>query len=426
MIIRGRVLHFLEEPKTDDPEGSYEYIEEGALLTKEGRILEIGNYQEIRTKYPNFDVMDHGNDLIFPGFIDLHNHFPQVQVIGSYGTQLLEWLNKYTFPEEAKFSNKAYAKVQADRFVILLLGNGTTTSVSFCSVHKDSANALFEEASKHNMCMIAGKVMMDRNAPDNLIDDPKSSYRDTKALISKWHEKGRNYYAISPRFAITSSPEQLSQAGRLVSEFPTCYLQTHLAENEEEISYTLSLYPRSNNYLDIYRGFGLVGNKSLMGHSIHLSPNEIATLKDLEAVAVHCPTSNMFLGSGFFPLNNLIKSGVKVGIASDVGGGTSYSMINNLDAAYKIQQFLKFSVKPMYSFYWATLGNARALGLEKEIGSFRKGNFADIVVLDTANDICSEIRMKTCKSLTEELFVLQTLGGNHSVKAVYIAGKRLK
>ena len=426
MIIRGRVLHFLEQPDADNLDSSYEYIEEGALIVNEGRILGVGDYSGIRKKYPDAEVMDHGNNLIFPGFIDLHNHFPQVQVIGSYGTQLLEWLNKYTFPEEAKFWDKTYAKAQAKNFIKLLLCNGTTTSVSFCSVHKNSASALFEEASNHNMCMIAGKIMMDRNAPHNLIDDPKASYEDTTELILNWHKKGRNYYAISPRFAITSSPEQLLQAGRLVSENPTCYMQTHLAENEEEIKYTMSLYPKSKHYLEIYQEFGLISDKSLLGHSIHLSSNEISVLKELQAVAVHCPTSNMFLGSGFFQLDNLVKSGVKVGIASDVGGGTSYSMINNLDAAYKIQQFQNFSVHPMYSFYWATLGNARALGLDKEIGNFKKGSFADIVVLDTASDVCSEIRMKTCNSLTEELFVLQTLGGDRSVKAVYVAGKLLK
>ena len=426
MILRGRVLHFLEQPNPVNLEGSYEYIEEGAVVINEGRILEIGDYTETRVKYPDLEVTDYAKNLIFPGFIDLHNHYPQVQVIASYGTQLLEWLQKYTFPEEAKFWDQSYAKLQAKKFIKLLLSNGTTTSVSFCSVHKDSVNSLFEEASKHNMCMIAGKVMMDRNAPDNLLDDPLSSYQDTKELISKWHENGRNYYAISPRFAITSSPEQLLQAGRLVAEHPTCYMQTHLGENKEEIRYAMNLYPNSKNYLDIYREAGLVGSKSLMGHSIHLSPDEISIFKDLGAIAVHCPTSNMFLGSGFFPLSNLINSGVKVGVATDVGGGTSYSMISTLDAAYKIQQFIDFSVHPMYAFYWATLGNAKALGLEKEIGSFRKGSFADLVILDTKGDLCSDIRMKTCTSLTEELFVLQTLGGNQSVKAVYVAGVRSK
>ena len=426
MIIRGRVLHFLRKPNQVNLEGAYEYFEEGALVIDSGRILEIGEYAEMVSKYPDCEVENHKENLIFPGFIDLHNHFPQVQVIGSYGTQLLEWLNKYTFPEEARFSDKVYAKEQAKKFVRLLLDNGTTTSVSFCSVHKESVSTLFEEASLYNMCMIAGKVMMDRNAPDNLVDEAISSYQDSKELISKWHKKGRNFYAISPRFAITSSPEQLVQAGRLMAENPTCYLQTHLAENKDEIEYTRSLYPNSKHYLDIYTEFGLVSNKSLMGHAIHLSSDEISTLSDLQAVAVHCPTSNMFLGSGFFPFNSLSASGVKMGIATDVGGGTSYSMINTLDAAYKIQQFLNFSLHPVYSFYWATLGNAKSLGLEKEIGSFRRGCFADIVVLNTASDLCSKIRMKTCKSLAEELFVLQTLGGHHSVKAVYVAGKLLK
>ena len=426
MIIRGRVLHFLKQPDLLQPESSYEYIEEGALAIEEGRILEVGKFLDIRRRYIDFKVVDYKENLIFPGFIDLHNHFPQVQVIASYGTQLLEWLNKYTFPEEAKFCDERYAKQKAKEFIKLLLSNGTTTSVSFCSVHKHSADVLFEEASRQNMCILAGKVMMDRNAPENLIDDPFSSYQDTKDLIVRWHKTGRNYYVISPRFAITSSPEQLSQAGKLMAEHPSCYLQTHLAENEAEIKFTMSLYPSAKNYLDIYQKFGLVDSKSLMGHSIHLDQNEISVLRELNAIAVHCPTSNMFLGSGFFPMEKLIKSGVKVGIATDVGGGTSYSMINTLDASYKIQQFLNFSLNPFYSFYWATLGNAKALGLEKEIGSFKKGCFADIVVMNAGNDLVSKTRMRTCKSLAEELFVLQTLGGIHSIKAVYIAGESPK
>ena len=422
MILKGRIFHFVDDGRKENPENSFEYFEMGGLVVSGEKIVDIGDFNKIIAKYSDHDVIDHKNNLIFPGFIDLHNHFPQVQVISSYGTQLLEWLNKYTFPEEAKFISEDYSKQQAKKFLKLLITNGTTTSVSFCSVHKESVNALFQEASKKNMCMIAGKVMMDRNAPKNLLDTPQSSYEDSQALISKWHKKNRNFYAITPRFAITSSPEQLKLAGELVENNPSCYIQTHLSENRDEIEYTLSLYPNYRHYLDIYLKNGIVNNRSLLGHSIHLSGDEISIFEQSQAVAVHCPTSNLFLGSGLFPLKELNNSNVRLGISTDVGGGTSYSMLNNLDAAYKIQQFRNFSLNPKFSFYWATLGNAKSLGLENQIGSFKIGTFADIVVLDSLSNMVSRIRRETCESLDEELFVLQTLGGVQSIKSVYIAG----
>ena len=425
MILKGRIFHFLDTVSIDNPENSFEYIERGGLVISKEKIIDIGNFDKMKLQYPNHEVIDHKNNLIFPGFIDLHNHFPQVQVIGSYGTQLLEWLNKYTFPEESKFISKDYSKKQATKFIKLLINSGTTTSVSFCSVHKESVNALFEEASKYKMCMIAGKVMMDRNAPKNLLDTPQSSYQDTQELISKWHKKNRNYYAITPRFAITSSPEQLKLAGDLVNSNPSCYIQTHLSENKDEIEYTLSLYPKFRHYLDIYIKNGIVNSRSLMGHSIHLNDDEISIFQQSKAVAVHCPTSNLFLGSGLFQFEKLYNSNVKLGISTDVGGGTSYSMLSTLDAAYKIQQFRNFSLNPKYAFYWATLGNAKSLGLQDEIGSFKKGNFADVIVLNSSSDLASKIRMETCESLTEELFILQTLGGAHSIESVYIAGNSL-
>ena len=424
-ILKGRILHFFDKGITDKPEDFFEYIEKGGLVISGEKIIDIGDFNYISIKYPNHKVIDHKNDLIFPGFIDLHNHFPQVQVIGSYGTQLLEWLNKYTFPEEAKYISSCYSKQQAKIFLQLLIRNGTTTSVSFCTVHKESVNAIFEESTKKNMCMIAGKVMMDRNAPKNLLDNPQSSYDDTQELISKWHKKNRNFYAIAPRFAITSSPDQLKLAGELVNLNPSCYIQTHLSENKDEIEYTLSLYPKFKHYLDIYLNYGIVNSKSLMGHSIHLNDDEISILNQSKAVAVHCPTSNLFLGSGLFPFEKLSYSNVKLGIATDVGGGTSYSMLNTLDGAYKIQQFNNFSLNPRFSFYWATLGNAKSLGLENEIGTFKKGTFADVIVMNSSSDLVSKMRMKTCESLSEELFILQTLGGSHSIKSVYIAGKSL-
>ena len=276
------------------------------------------------------------------------------------------------------------------------------------------------------MCIVAGKVMMDRNAPNNVLDSARSSYDDSKSLIKKWHNKDRARYAISPRFGITSTREQLEMAGDLKKEFDDCYVQTHISENLEEIKLTLSLFPEHKNYLDIYGHYGLVGSKSLLGHAIHLTSYERSQMEEHKAVAVHCPTSNLFLGSGLFDLPDLKSRGVRTAIATDTGGGTSHSMLKTLADAYKIQQLRGYSINPLETFYWGTLGNARALRLHHEIGSLKRGNFADFVVLNSRASQLSEIRMQTCDSLIEELFILQTLGDDRYVESVYIAGKKQK
>ncbi len=405
---------------------SYVYIDDGALMIENQKIVDLTEFKNLPRSWFDLEYIDHRPNLIIPGFIDVHNHFPQLQVIASYGAQLMDWLEKYTFPEEMKFSDYLYSKEKAKLFLKTLINNGTTTSVSFCSVHKVSADVLFEEASKYNMCIVAGKVMMDRNAPKEVLDNVQSSYDDTKSLIKKWHNLNRTRYAISPRFGITSTREQLEMAGALKSEFDDCFVQTHISENYDEINLTLSLFPERKNYLDIYIHYGLVGAKSLLGHAIHLTDYEKSQMSETKAVAVHCPTSNLFLGSGLFDLDDLKKRGVRTGVATDTGGGTSHSMLETLADAYKIQQMRAYSVNPLESFYWATLGNAEVLSLSDEIGSFKFGSFADFIVLNSSATRLSEIRMKTCESLFEELFILQTLGDDRFVEAVYIAGEKQK
>ncbi len=422
LLIRGRILNFNSLPASIDDADAYEYIEDGTLIIKDQKIIGMGCYEDLAKTYAHYTHIDHRPFLLLAGLIDLHNHFPQVEVIGSYGTQLLEWLNKYTFPAEAKFSDTEHSTRMAKVFLDMLLSNGTTTSVSFGSVHTNSVDALFREADKRNMCLVAGKVMMDRNAPESVLDTPERSYDETKYLIKKWHKLGRNYYAITPRFAITSSPEQLEVASSLVSESPDCYLQTHLSETREEIELTMSLYPKAINYLGIYDSYNLLGKKSLMGHSIYLSESELETMSERDCVAVHCPTSNMFLGSGLFDLEKFLKRNIRTGISTDVGGGTSFSMLASLDGAYKIQQFRNYSINPFFSFYWATLGNAVALGLQDEIGNLLPGRYADFIVLDPKAIPISKVRMENCSSLVEELFILQTLGDDRSVRAVYVSG----
>ena len=425
-LFRGRIFSFRRAPKALSDFESYIYFEDGVLLIEDQKIVGVCGYANLSPDWAGYPCVDHRPHLIIPGFIDPHNHFPQLQVIASYGTQLMDWLEKYTFPEEAKFGEIDYSKLKAKAFIETLIDNGTTTSVSFGSVHKESVEALFEEAEKYNMCLITGKVMMDRNAPQAVLDTARSSYDDSKSLIKKWDKKNRLRYAISPRFGITSTREQLDLAGSLVSEFSECYLQTHISENLREIELTLSLFPERKNYLDIYVHYGLVGEKSLLGHSIHLNSYERSQMKEFKAVAIHCPTSNLFLGSGLFDLVDLKARGVRTAVASDTGGGTSHSMLQTLADAYKIQQLRNYSLNPLESFYWGTLGNACALGLNHEIGSFEAGSFADFIVLNSHATKLSHIRMETCESLIEELFILQTLGDDRFVESVYVAGKKQK
>ena len=426
-LLRGRVLNFNREPNAIDDSNSYDYFEDGAIVIRQGLIVAVGNFNDLSAKYENGStIIDHRPHLLMPGFIDTHIHFPQAQVIASWGAQLLDWLNTYTFPEETKFSNREHAQKIASAFIDELIRHGTTTAVAFCSVHPQSVDAYFGAATARNMRMIGGKVMMDRNAPEGVLDTPQSSYDDSKTLIDRWHGTGRSLYAISPRFAITSTPQQLEMAEALVREHPDCYMQTHLSENHAEIDFTAELYPDARDYLDIYEHYGLLGPRSLFGHCIHLKPRERAVMAESGSIAVFCPTSNLFLGSGLYDEAGLRSDGVRTAIATDVGGGTNYSMLRTLDEGYKVLQLQHQQMNPLKSFYWITRGNAEALSLADKIGTLDEGSEADIVVLDAGATPAMALRMETIKSLSEELFVLQTLGDDRSIVQTYIAGEKCK
>lgn len=422
-ILRGRVLYFVKEPRFHDDEKSYIYCEDGAVAIDDDLIIASGEYNDISAQFPDSHIVDHRPGLILPGFVDTHLHFPQVQVIGSFGTKLLDWLNKYTFVEEQKFVDPQHCSRMAGLFFDSILRHGTTTAVAYCSVHKASVEAFFTESETRNLRMIAGKVMMDRNAPEALCDTPQSSYDDSKALIEKWHGRGRSHYAITPRFAITSTPKQLEMTQTLMREHPECYLQTHLSENHAEIELTKDLYQSAQDYLEVYQMYDLLGPKSLFGHCLHLNERERTAMAETGSVAVFCPTSNLFLGSGLFDYDGLKAQGIRTSIATDIGGGTSYSMLKTLDEAYKVLQLRNQILSPLQSFYDITLGNARALSLENQIGTLDSNSDADIVVLDANATPAISVRMETVNNLEEELFVLQTMGDDRVVKAVYVAGK---
>jgi guanine deaminase len=428
-IIRGRLLAFLREPRGVDDEASYLYEEDGALLVRDGKIAARGDYASVSGEAgEGAAVIDHRPHLLLPGFIDGHAHYPQMQVIASYGAELLQWLNEYTFPEEARFRDAQHGRRVSRLFLDELIRHGTTTAAVYCSVHRSSAEAFFAEAHERDMLMIAGKVMMDRNAPDGVTDTPQSGYDDTKALIEEWHGKGRQNYAITPRFAITSSPEQMEMAEALVREYPGCHMQTHLSENRDEIAFTQELYPWSKDYTDVYEHYGLLGKKSLFGHCIHLSEREADALSDSGSVAVFCPTSNLFLGSGLFDYQRYRKRGkpLRIASATDVGGGTNYSMLRTMDEGYKVIALNGEKLNPLASFWQITRGNAEALSIGDRVGSLEVGSDADIVVLDARATPAMRLRMERTGTLAEELFLLQTLGDDRAAVEVYVAGRPAK
>lgn len=422
-IVRGRLLWFCREPSDPTDHEAFTYIEDGGLISVNGTIVWSGEWAQLPDQYRNEEYADHRPHLILPGFIDCHLHFPQSQVVASYAGSLLEWLNNYTFIEEQKYGDADFAAQMASRFLDQLTRHGTTTAVAFCSVHKTSCDALLAEAEKRSMRMVAGKVMMDRNAPDPLLDTAQQGYDETKSLIEYWTGRGRVNVAVTPRFALTSTEAQLEAAGALVAAFPTALVQTHLSENHAEIEAVAGLFPSAKDYTDVYGQYGLLTPQSLMGHAIHLSDRERSALSESGAVSVFCPTSNLFLGSGFFDLKKTENANQRHAIATDIGGGTSWSMLRTLDEGYKIHNCAGTRYQPLRSFFQATLGNAQAIGMESKIGTLDVGTEADFIVLDAAATDAMALRYETVNTLSEELFLLQTMGDDRSVKATYVSGR---
>ncbi|WP_412535401.1 guanine deaminase [Pseudobacteriovorax antillogorgiicola] len=421
---RASILHFVNDPaKVEKVESSYEYFEDGLLTVRNGKVVSVEPYS--RKVHGRRGVKDYRGKLIVPGFVDTHIHFPQTEMIAAYGEQLLEWLETYTFPTEKQFEDKAYADKIAKFFLEQLVSNGTTTALVFGTVHPQSVDALFEAAETINMRLVAGKVMMNRNAPNYLLDTAKSSYDDSKALIQKWHGKGRNLYAITPRFAPTSTPEQLTLAGKLKAEFPDVYVHTHLSENLNEIEWVKSLFPERAGYLDVYDHYGLTGDKSVFAHSIHLTDDEWATFAETDSVISFCPTSNLFLGSGLFKLHVAEKNGVRVGLGTDVGAGTSFNQLQTLNEAYKIMQLQGKKLSAFKGLYLATLGGAESLSIDHLIGNFKEDKEADFVVLNWDATKLQKLRMSRSTTLEDRLFALMMLGDDRNIEATYVDGRKV-
>ncbi|WP_082653088.1 guanine deaminase [Aureimonas sp. AU22] len=426
LAIRARVLTYHAHPLVEGAQGSHRYVEDGLVVVRDGVIEAVGEAVDLLADLdPAMPVADHRPHLLMSGFIDPHLHMPQSQVIGSFGTELMEWLSKYTFPEESRYGDPAVSDAAARFLMAELLRNGTTTAVAFCTSHPQSATSFFTEADRLGLRMVGGKVMMDRNAPDALLDTPERGYDESKDLIRRWHGNRRLSYAISPRFAPTSTEAQLEATQALAAEYPSLHIQTHLSENAQEIAFVAELFPWAEDYTAVYERYGLVRPKALFGHCIHLSERERGALADAQATAVFCPTSNLFLGSGLFDRDAALAAGLRTGIATDIGGGTSYSMLTTAAEGYKVLALRGQKLRGHAAFYMLTAGNADAIGFGDRIGQVAPGFEADFAILDTTATPAQRRRAERVETLEEELFVLMTTGDERNVAATYANGRRV-
>jgi len=423
-LLLGQTLSFAADPFAAGPAAA-RHDSAGGVLIENGHIIAVGHGADLRAAHPQAIVVDHGQALLMAGFVDAHVHYPQTGIIASWGKRLIDWLNSYTFPEEMRFGDPAYAADIAGLYLDLTLGHGTTTVCSYCTIHPESVDAFFAAAQARGQRVMAGKTCMDRNAPDGLRDTAQSAYDDSRALLQKWHGVERLSYVITPRFSPTSSPDQLHALGALWAEHPDCLMQTHLSEQIDEIAWVRDLYPQTRDYLDTYEAHGLLGPNGLYGHAIHLEAREKDRLHEVGAALVHCPTSNTFIGSGLFDMAGLVAAGQRVGLATDTGGGSSFSMLRTMAAAYEIGQLRGTPLHAAQLLWLATVGSARSLRLDDRIGNLAPGMEADIIALDLASTPAIAQRSARASDIWEAVFPTIMMGDDRAVSATWVAGKRL-
>jgi guanine deaminase len=425
--IRGPALTYAGDPFLGAPADARVYEPDAIIAVAEGRITHFGPAAQVLPELAaGTPIEEYGaGSLILPGFIDCHVHYVQTEIIAAYGVQLIDWLNEYAFVAEQRFADARHARAIAEVFLREIVRNGVTTAGVFCSVHPQSVDAFLEVCEPLGVRMIAGKALMDRNAPEPLRDTARSAYDSSRALIEKWHGRGRLMYAITPRFAPTSTREELEAAGALRREFPDCFVQSHVAENRNELAWVRDLFPERKGYLDVYDHFGLLGRRAIYGHGIWLTEEELQRCHDTGTAIAHCPTSNFFLGSGCLDVARVVNAPrpVRVGLATDLGGGTSFSFLRTMGEAYKAAQMNGHSLSADQAFYLATRGGARALYLEDKIGSIAVGAEADLVVLDLHSTPIIDFRMRHARDLDEALFIQMTMGDDRAVRATYIGGR---
>jgi guanine deaminase len=422
--VRGDLVYCTGDPR--EP-GGLVHVPDGVVVARDGVITAVGPARELLPGLPkDAEIAHYPGCLVAPGFIDAHVHYVQTAMIGMHSTQLLDWLARAPYEAEQAFADRAHADTIARAFCDELLRNGTTSALVFCATYPASVDALFEEAARRDLRLIAGKVWMDRNAPPALLDTAQSAYDDSKQLIARWHGKGRALYAITPRFAPTSSPAQLEAAGALWREHPETWMHSHVSENARELAWVRELFPERAGYLDVYDHYGLLGRRAVLAHGVHLTEPELARCHATGTALAHCPTSNLFLGSGLFDLEAALdpKRPVRVGLGTDVGAGTSFSLLRTLDEACKVAQLKGSPLDPLLGFYLATLGGARALDLGDRVGTLRPGHEADLVVLDPRATALLALRTARAESIADLLFALMTLGDDRAVRATWIAGRR--
>ncbi|MGL5893686.1 MAG: guanine deaminase [Bacteroidales bacterium] len=429
-IVRGDIFDFLGEYTTDAQKPVARYIVDGALAIRDGKVEAVDRYSDILKSYPEAEILDYSGKLIMPGFIDTHIHFPQTEIIGSFGHQLIDWLNHYAFPVEREFRSKEKSDMIAKVFLKELFRNGTTSCMAFSTVHKESVNALFEAASEFNMRMITGRVTMNRNGDGALLDNGDSWIEESRELINRWHGVGRNLYAFTPRFAVSCDMDSMKMLGEMHKEFPGTYIQTHISENSTEVSMIKALYPECEDYLAVYEEAGLITDHTFLAHGIHLSDSELSRIAKAGATITHCPTSNNFLGSGLFDMNRAHQAGVQSAIATDVGGGTSFSMLQTLGESYKVQHVQGYTMDPFEAYYRATLGAARALKIDHLVGNFESGKEADFVVFDCEATVPQRLRREFLERTNQldiqtTLFGLQIMGDDRNIIATYIMGEKV-
>lgn len=421
---RGAILHFRSDPGSGDDPDSFEFFDDGLLVTADGRVASIGPARELLPALPSdAERVEHRDSILMPGFVDTHVHYPQTDIVGTGGRQLLDWLEHYTFPAERGFADPAHAREVAEFFLDELVRNGTTTALVFCSVHPASVQAFFEAAAARRMRMAAGKVLMDRNCPQYLRDTPETGERATRELLAAWHGRERLLYAITPRFAPTSSDAQLASAGRLATDYPDALIQTHVAENLDEVAWVKRLFPEARSYLDVYDRYGLLRERAIYAHCIHFDEVDRARMAQSGAAAAFCPSSNLRLGSGLFDVASADAAGMRFSIATDVAAGSSFSMLQTLSDAYKVAQLSQQHLSPLRAFYLATLAGARALGVDDRVGRFAVGTEADFIVLDLRATPLLARRTARSRTLAEKLLVLLTLGDDRAVSRTYILGR---
>jgi len=424
-LLLGQTLGFVSDPFSNSISDAAKHTRRGGVLIQNGKIAAVGEADTLRKAHPEANIIDYGDALITAGFVDAHVHYPQTAIIASWGKQLIDWLNMYTFPEEIRFADPAIAAEISRSYFDLALANGTTSMCSFCTIHPASVDAFFSEAKARGMRVAGGKTCMDRNAPEALRDTAKSAFDDSRALLERWHDVDRLTYAITPRFSPTSTPAQLEAMGALWSEHPDCLMQTHLSEQKPEIEWVRELFPDARDYLDTYERYGLIGKGALFGHAIHLTDREKDRLLESGSSLVHCPTSNTFIGSGLFDMAGLKSAGHTVGLATDTGGGSSFSMLRTMAAAYEVGQLRGTALHPAQLYWLATQGSAQAMGMSDKIGNLAHGMEADLLVLDLASTPAIAQRERRADSFWESLFPTIMMGDDRAIREVWIGGQKV-